>query len=614
MQTRVTGLLKTEYPIIQGGMAWVADYHLAAAVSNGGGLGMIGAANAPAEWVAEQIREVRKRTDRPFGVNIMLMSPHADEVARTVARERVPVVTTGAGNPEQYMTLWKEKDIRVIPVIASVAMAKRMEKCGADAVVAEGYESGGHVGESTTMTLVPQVCDAVNIPVIAAGGIADGRGIAAALMLGAEGVQMGTRFVVTKECHIHPAYKERILKAKDIDTKVTGRSTGHPVRALRNDMTKRYLELEQAGASMEELEYLTLGALRRAVTEGDVLNGSVMAGQIAGMIHEETDCRTLIRQLIEDAGMSIKKKKVAFLYPGQGAQMPGMGLDFYEQNSAAAAVVDTAQSVLDFDVKSLCFAKNDLLNRTEYTQPCLVTCCLAMTAAILETGIAPNMTAGLSLGEYAAIATAGAMDIKTALLLVRKRGLLMQNATKDGFGGMAAVLGLEPDVLEALLKNTDAVTVANYNCPGQQVITGETQALLEVIPRLKENGAKVIPLKVSGPFHSPFMKPAGEKLERELEQVRLSELQIPYVSNVSAQPITKTEQIRSLLSQGVYSPVKWEQSMRTMLAEGVEYFVEIGPGHTLSTLLKKINAEAKICTVSTMEDLVRMQDFLNETV
>ena len=585
MQTRVTGLLKTEYPIIQGGMAWVADYHLAAAVSNGGGLGMIGAANAPAEWVAEQIREVRKRTDRPFGVNIMLMSPHADEVARTVARERVPVVTTGAGNPEQYMTLWKEKDIRVIPVIASVAMAKRMEKCGADAVVAEGYESGGHVGESTTMTLVPQVCDAVNIPVIAAGGIADGRGIAAALMLGAEGVQMGTRFVVTKECHIHPAYKERILKAKDIDTKVTGRSTGHPVRALRNDMTKRYLELEQAGASLEELEYLTLGALRRAVTEGDVLNGSV-----------------------------IKKKKVAFLYPGQGAQMPGMGLDFYEQNSAAAAVVDTAQSVLDFDVKSLCFAKNDLLNRTEYTQPCLVTCCLAMTAAILETGIAPNMTAGLSLGEYAAIATAGAMDIKTALLLVRKRGLLMQNATKDGFGGMAAVLGLEPDVLEALLKNTDAVTVANYNCPGQQVITGETQALLEMIPRLKENGAKVIPLKVSGPFHSPFMKPAGEKLERELEQVKLSELQIPYVSNVSAQPITKTEQIWSLLSQGVYSPVKWEQSMRTMLAEGVEYFVEIGPGHTLSTLLKKVNAEAKICTVSTMEDLVRMQDFLNETV
>ena len=308
MQTRVTGLLKTEYPIIQGGMAWVADYHLAAAVSNGGGLGMIGAANAPAEWVAEQIREVRKRTDRPFGVNIMLMSPHADEVARTVARERVPVVTTGAGNPEQYMTLWKEKDIRVIPVIASVAMAKRMEKCGADAVVAEGYESGGHVGESTTMTLVPQVCDAVNIPVIAAGGIADGRGIAAAFMLGAKGVQMGTRFVVTKECQVHPAYKERIIRAKDIDTRVTGRSTGHPIRALRNDMTKAYLQKEQEGASTEELELLASGALRRAVQEGDIHNGSLMSGQIAGMVKERMSCKELVQKLVNETDALIGGK------------------------------------------------------------------------------------------------------------------------------------------------------------------------------------------------------------------------------------------------------------------------------------------------------------------
>ena len=306
MKTRITELLGIEYPIIQGGMAWVAESHLAAAVSAAGGLGLIGGANAPAEVIRNYIREVKAVTDKPFGVNVMLMSPYADEVAKVIVEEGVKVVTTGAGNPEKYMEMWKAAGIKVIPVVASVALAKRMERYGADAVVAEGYESGGHVGESTTMTLVPQVCDAVNIPVIAAGGIADGRGIAAALMLGAEGVQMGTRFVVTKECHIHPAYKERILKAKDIDTKVTGRSTGHPVRALRNDMTKRYLELEQAGASMEELEYLTLGALRRAVTEGDVLNGSVMAGQIAGMIHEETDCRTLIRQLIEDAEKRMK--------------------------------------------------------------------------------------------------------------------------------------------------------------------------------------------------------------------------------------------------------------------------------------------------------------------
>ena len=306
MQTEITRLLGIKYPIIQGGMAWVAEHHLAAAVSEAGGLGLIGAASAPAEWVREQIRAARKLTDKPFGVNIMLMSPYAADVAKVIVEEGVQVVTTGAGSPGKYMEMWKEAGVKVIPVVASVALAKRMERAGADAIVAEGCESGGHVGESTTMTLVPQVVDAVDIPVIAAGGIGDGRGIAAALMLGAEGVQMGTRFVVTKECHIHPAYKERILKAKDIDTKVTGRSTGHPVRALRNDMTKRYLELEQAGASMEELEYLTLGALRRAVTEGDVLNGSVMAGQIAGMIHEETDCRTLIRQLIEDAEKRMK--------------------------------------------------------------------------------------------------------------------------------------------------------------------------------------------------------------------------------------------------------------------------------------------------------------------
>ena len=306
MITEVTKLLGIQYPVIQGGMAWVAEHHLAAAVSEAGGLGLIGASAAPAEWVRNEIREAKKLTEKPFGVNIMLMSPYADEVAKVVAEEGVKVVTTGAGNPEKYMELWKNAGIRVIPVVASVALARRMERAGADAVVAEGCESGGHIGETTTMALVPQVADAVKIPVIAAGGIADGRGMAAAFMLGAEAVQMGTRFVVTKECHIHPAYKERILKAKDIDTKVTGRSTGHPVRALRNDMTKRYLELEQAGASMEELEYLTLGALRRAVTEGDVLNGSVMAGQIAGMIHEETDCRTLIRQLIEDAEKRMK--------------------------------------------------------------------------------------------------------------------------------------------------------------------------------------------------------------------------------------------------------------------------------------------------------------------
>lgn len=310
MHTEINNLLEIEYPIIQGGMAWVAEHHLAAAVSEAGGFGLIGAANAPADWVREQIRKTKELTDRPFGVNVMLMSPYADEVARVIAEEGVKAVTTGAGNPEKYMELWKERNIKVIPVAASVALAKRMERCGADAVVAEGCESGGHIGESTTMTLVPQVVDAVDIPVIAAGGIGDGRGIAAAFMLGAKGVQMGTRFVVTKECQVHPAYKERIIRAKDIDTRVTGRSTGHPIRALRNDMTKAYLQKEQEGASTEELELLASGALRRAVQEGDIHNGSLMSGQIAGLIKEEVSCKQLIDTLVSQTKEALNRSRM----------------------------------------------------------------------------------------------------------------------------------------------------------------------------------------------------------------------------------------------------------------------------------------------------------------
>ncbi len=309
MQTEVTRLLGIEAPIIQGGMAWVAEHKLAAAVSKAGGLGIIGAANAPAEWVRDQIRLTKQLTDKPFGVNVMLMSPYAAEVAQVIAQEGVSVVTTGAGNPERFMELWKSKKIKVIPVIASVALAKRMERAGADAIVAEGCESGGHIGESTTMTLVPQVADAVTIPVIAAGGIADGRGMAAAFMLGASGIQMGTRFVATKECQVHQNYKDKIVKARDIDTKVTGRSTGHPVRALRNEMTKQYLELEKQGADFEKLENLTLGGLRRAVVDGDVRTGSVMSGQIAGMIQDELTCREVIERTISKAEQLLSGKK-----------------------------------------------------------------------------------------------------------------------------------------------------------------------------------------------------------------------------------------------------------------------------------------------------------------
>ncbi|MDF2888117.1 MAG: enoyl-(acyl-carrier-protein) reductase [Lacrimispora sp.] len=301
MNTRITQLLGIEYPIIQGGMAWVAEHHLASAVSEAGGLGLIGGANAPGEVVREEIRKAKKLTNRPIGVNVMLLSPHAEDVAKVIVEEGIKVVTTGAGNPEKYMEMWKAAGIKVIPVVASVALAKRMERYGADAVVAEGCESGGHIGEQTTMTLVPQIADAVSIPVIAAGGIGDGRGIAAAFMLGAEAVQVGTRFVVSKESIVHDNYKRRIIKAKDIDSAVTGRTHGHPVRSLRNQMTREYVKLEEEGKSFEELEYLTLGTLRNAVLEGDVINGTVMAGQIAGMISKEQTCKEMIEEMMEQA-------------------------------------------------------------------------------------------------------------------------------------------------------------------------------------------------------------------------------------------------------------------------------------------------------------------------
>lgn len=308
MKTRVTELLGIEKPIIQGGMAWVAESHLAAAVSNAGGFGLIGAANAPADMVRNYIHEARELTDKPFGVNIMLMSPFAEDIAQLVTEEKIAAVTTGAGNPEKYMAQWKAAGIKVIPVIASVALAKRMERVGADAVVAEGTESGGHIGQATTMTLVPQVVDAVQIPVIAAGGIGDGRGMAAAFMLGAEAVQMGTRFCVADECVIHDKYKDRILKAKDIDSEVTGRSHGHPVRGLRNKMTREYLKLEAEGASFEQLENLTLGGLRKAVVEGDTDNGSVLAGQIAGMITKRQSCQEIVDEVMDQAERLLKIK------------------------------------------------------------------------------------------------------------------------------------------------------------------------------------------------------------------------------------------------------------------------------------------------------------------
>ena len=301
IKTPLCELLGIEYPIFQGGMAWISDGKLAAAVSNGGGLGIISAMNANAEYLKEQIDLCRSLTDKPFGVNIMLMSPFAAEVAELAAKERVAVVTTGAGNPSKYMPMWLEAGVKVIPVVASVGMAKLVTRAGASAVIAEGGESGGHVGELTTMVLVPQVCDATSLPVLAAGGIGDGRGIAAAFQLGAVGVQVGTRFLVANECGVHPNYKKMVLKANDIATMTTGKRLGHPVRQIKNPFAKEFLKAEYSQISDEELEALGRGALYRAAIEGDEKTGDFLAGQIAGMVRKEQPAAEIIQEMFQEA-------------------------------------------------------------------------------------------------------------------------------------------------------------------------------------------------------------------------------------------------------------------------------------------------------------------------
>lgn len=307
MRTELCDILGIKYPVLQGAMAWVSEAVLAAAVSNGGGLGVIAAGSAPAEFVEEQVKKAFALTDRPFGVNIMLMSPEADRIVNALCRMKVPVVTTGAGNPGKYMERFKKAGIKVVPVVPSVALAVKMEKMGADAIIAEGYEAGGHIGEQTTMALVPQIVDAVNIPVVAAGGIADGRGAAAAFMLGAKGIQLGTRFICSSECTVSMKYKEAVLNAKDRETVVTGRFTGHPVRVIGNKFTRELSRMEKEGISVEEFEKKGTGSLARAV-KGDVANGSVMAGQIAGLVKSIKPCREIIKELVDEAKYTVKTK------------------------------------------------------------------------------------------------------------------------------------------------------------------------------------------------------------------------------------------------------------------------------------------------------------------
>lgn len=306
IKSKICDLLNIRYPVFQGGMAWVADASLAAAVSEAGGLGLIAAMNMDGEQLRSEIKKLRSLTDKPFGVNVMLMSPYAEAVSEVVIEEKVPVLTTGAGNPLVYMKKWLDAGIKVIPVVSSVALAQMVAKRGATAVVAEGGESGGHIGEANTMPLVPQVVDGVNIPVIAAGGIADGRGMAAAFMLGAEGVQMGTRFLVAKECNVHENYKQKVLKASDTGTMVSGRSTGHPVRALKTLFARNFSKKESEGATAEELNSFGAGALRKAVQEGDLENGSFLCGEIAGLINKEQTCKEIIEEIVTEAEELLK--------------------------------------------------------------------------------------------------------------------------------------------------------------------------------------------------------------------------------------------------------------------------------------------------------------------
>ena len=318
----LNSILGTEYPIIQGAMARIADADLAAAVSNGGGLGIIATGGAESDWVRSEIKKAKSLTDKPFGVNIMLLSPNVDEVIEIITEEKITHITTGAGNPGKYMSRFKDAGIKVIPVVSNLALAVRCARNGADAIITEGLEAGGHIGETTTMSLIPQVVDAVDVPVIAAGGIGDGRGLAAAIMLGAKGIQIGTRFVVAEECNVAQAYKDMVIKAKDSDTVATGRSTGHPVRVLKNRLTKEVLKMEAEGASSEEIDKKCMGALSAAVVDGDTKYGSVMSGQIAGLIKKEQPAAAIITEIFMEAKEIYEDRNTFFR---SGFPIPGDG-------------------------------------------------------------------------------------------------------------------------------------------------------------------------------------------------------------------------------------------------------------------------------------------------
>lgn len=617
LKSPLCDLLGIEKPVFQGGMAWIADASLASAVSEAGGLGIIAAMNADANWLRDQIHELRAKTDKPFGVNVMLMSPFVDEVAQVVIDERVPVVVTGAGNPTKYMKAWNDAGIKVIPVVASVALARLVARRGATAVVAEGTESGGHIGETSTMALVPQVVDAVDIPVVAAGGIADGRGVAAAFMLGAAGVQVGTRFLVANECTVSEQYKELVLKAGDTSTRATGRSTGHPVRALKSPFTNAYAKNEAAGASPEELGAMGTGALRKAAKDGNYEEGSYLCGQIAGMVNERQSAREIVDDLVDGRRACpegcVRMGSVAFLFAGQGAQHPAMGVDLIEVSPAAAEVFAIADEVRPGTSEQCRSASKEELSQTENTQPCVFVHDLAVAVALRERGVVPAACAGFSLGEVAALTFAGAFDTRAGFELVCERAALMATAAERHPGGMRAVIKLDAAQVEGLAKQAgEDCWPVNYNSPQQTVVAGAPDVLQALDVLVKEAGGRAMKVAVSGAFHSPYMAEATCGLAAYIDAGHApSPLLIPVMANMTAAPYPTDPQAASeVLTNQVSHAVRWVDTLHALQDQGIDTFIEVGPGKTLSGLVKRTLSDVRVYSCETAEQVAAIADEL----
>ena len=660
MDTRITRLLGIQYPIFQGAMARIADGRLAGSVSEAGGLGIIACGGAPLDWVRQQVQIARSITSKPLGANVMLMDPKADDLAKLLVELDVDVITTGAGSPANYISMWKEAGIKVVPVVASAALAARMERLGADAVVAEGTEAGGHIGELTTFALVPSVCQAVKIPVVAAGGVVDGRGMLAAFALGAEGVQCGTRFLTVEECGVAEAYKERILKAKDSDTIVTGRGTGHPVRGLKNRFSRNCRKIEAAAQSPDELEGLYAGSLRRAV-EGDVDNGSLMAGQVACLVHERKTCADVLQEMVGEAqslggwtlaqmadANSRRQRALAasaatptaptaadvvgetaavvetadatevalaapafdprlpvFMLSGQGAQKPGMGCGLTQIPQVAAAL-ECGSQVFGRDLTYLVTqASAEELGSTLNAQAALAALSLGLSRALMDQGVRPGAVLGFSLGQIPALAVSGMLSDQAMFQLLRKRAELMDQAAQARPGAMSALLKAEEASVDELCRACaqDQVLVpANFNCPGQIVISGDQEAVARAEQAWAEGGKRFARLATAGGFHSPLMQQAATEFAAYLEDVGFAQPQIPLICNVNAQPLTPS-QAKEQLAAHLVSPVRFSQSVSLLKDAGFTRFTEVGFGGTLSNLVKRVDRGLERACVQDAESL-----------